>query len=35
LPQDAAERGRQMRFLSGRGFSAEAVRRVLKAGDAD
>jgi len=35
LPQDAAERGRQMRFLAGRGFSAEAVRAVLKAGDAD
>lgn len=35
LPQTAAERGRQMRFLAGRGFSAEAVHRVLKAGDAD
>lgn len=35
LPQSAAERGRQMRFLAGRGFSAEAVRQVLKAGDAD
>ena len=35
LPQDAAERGRQMRFLAGRGFSAEVVREVLKAGDAD
>jgi regulatory protein len=35
LPQTAAERGRQMRFLAGRGFSAEAVRQVLKAGDAD
>jgi regulatory protein len=35
LPQDAAERGRQMRFLAGRGFSAEAVRQVLKAGDSD
>jgi regulatory protein len=35
LPQDAAERGRQMRFLAGRGFSAETVRQVLKAGDAD
>jgi regulatory protein len=34
-PQNAAERGRQMRFLAGRGFSAEAVRQVLKAGDAD
>lgn len=35
LPQNATERGRQMRFLAGRGFSAEAVRQVLKAGDAD
>jgi len=35
LPQDAAERGRQMRFLAGRGFSAAAVREVLKAGDTD
>jgi len=35
LPQSAAERGRQMRFLAGRGFSAETVRQVLKAGDAD
>jgi len=35
LPQTAAERGRQMRFLAGRGFSAEAVRQVLKTGDAD
>jgi regulatory protein len=35
LPQTAAERGRQMRFLAGRGFSSEAVRTVLKAGDAD
>ena len=35
LPQSPAERGRQMRFLAARGFSAEAVRLVLKAGDAD
>jgi regulatory protein len=35
LPKDAAERGRQMRFLAGRGFSAEAVRQVLKTGDPD
>lgn len=35
LPEDAAERGRQMRFLAGRGFSAEAVRQVLKTGDSD
>lgn len=35
LPQNAAERGRQMRFLAGRGFSAEAVRQILKAGNLD
>lgn len=35
LPADAAERGRQMRFLAGRGFSADAVRQVLKADEAD
>ncbi len=35
LPLGAAERGRQMRFLAGRGFSAEVVRLVLKAGGAD
>lgn len=29
-PSDAAERGKQMRFLLTRGFSAEAVRRVLR-----
>ena len=35
LPEDAAGRGRQMRFLAGRGFSAEAVRQVLKSGELD
>ena len=35
LAHGAAEYGRQMRFLAGRGFSAEVVRRVLKAGDSD
>jgi regulatory protein len=29
LPADAAERLRQMRFLAGRGFSAEVIRRVV------
>lgn len=29
LPQTAAERARQMRFLQYRGFSGEAIRRVL------
>jgi regulatory protein len=27
--QDARERARQMRFLAGRGFSGEVIRRVL------
>src|SRR5450756_587186 len=35
LPQTAAERGRRESASAGRGFSAEAVRQVLKAGDAD
>ena len=30
LPATAAERARQARFLMGRGFSAEHIRRVLK-----
>jgi regulatory protein len=30
LPADLPERARQMRFLAGRGFSGEVVRRVLK-----
>jgi len=29
-PRDAAEHGRQVRFLLTRGFGAEAVRRVLR-----
>ena len=33
LPADAAARARQARFLAGRGFSADAIRRVLR--DAD
>lgn len=28
-PRDAAERSKQMRFLAGRGFPAEIVRRVV------
>lgn len=32
-PQDAAERARQMRFLAGRGFGADVIRRVLRADD--
>jgi regulatory protein len=34
-PQDAAARVRQMRFLAGRGFSPEVIRRVLRAHAAD
>lgn len=30
VPQDAAERGKQMRFLMQRGFSQNAVRAALK-----
>jgi regulatory protein len=31
LPQDAAERAAQARFLAGRGFSPEVIQRVLRA----
>ncbi|WP_066271710.1 recombination regulator RecX [Hydrogenophaga palleronii] len=31
-PRDAAERGKQMRFLLTRGFGSEVVRRVLRGG---
>ena len=34
LAGDAAERVRQMRFLAGRGFSIDVVRRVVKTGAA-
>jgi regulatory protein len=34
-PADAAERARQMRFLLGRGFESDVVRRVIGAGDDD
>lgn len=34
-PADAAERGKQMRFLLTRGFSAEVVRRVVRGASAD
>lgn len=30
---DAAERARQMRFLTARGFSSEVIRRVVRGGD--
>ena len=31
LPADAAERGKQARFLAARGFDGEVIRRVLSA----
>lgn len=34
-PKDAAERARQMRFLAGRGFPTEVVRRVVGGSDDD
>jgi regulatory protein len=34
VPADARERARQMRFLAGRGFSAEVIRSVV-AGPSD
>ena len=33
LPEDAAQRGKQARFLAARGFSGEVVRRVLNTPD--
>ncbi|MGA8010227.1 MAG: recombination regulator RecX [Thiomonas sp.] len=35
LPQDAAERARQVRFLTQRGFSSDTVRAVLRGVGAD
>ena len=35
LPADARERARQTRFLLGRGFGADVIRRVLKLGAGD
>jgi regulatory protein len=34
-PQNAAEQARQMRFLAGRGFSGDVIRRVFAAADDD
>jgi len=34
-PASAAERARQMRFLAGRGFTGDTIRRVLAAPDED
>jgi regulatory protein len=33
LPESAAERGKQMRFLQYRGFSGDAIRRVMRGAD--
>jgi regulatory protein len=33
LPQSVEERAKQMRFLQYRGFSSEAIRRVMRGGD--
>nr|WP_315488757.1 recombination regulator RecX [uncultured Rhodoferax sp.] len=34
-PVDAAERGKQMRFLASRGFGGDAIRKVVSGGDDD
>ena len=34
-PADAAERARQMRFLAGRGFEGEVIRRVVQGAEDD
>lgn len=34
-PADAPERARQMRFLAGRGFDSEVIRRIVQGGDDD
>ena len=34
-PQDALERGKQMRFLAARGFSGDVIRRVVAGADED
>jgi len=33
LPQSGEERAKQMRFLQYRGFSSDAIRRVMRGGD--
>lgn len=35
LPRDAAERGKQSRFLAARGFGGEVIRQVLAGGAAE
>jgi regulatory protein len=34
-PLDAAERGKQMRFLASRGFGSETIHKVVSGGDCD
>ena len=34
-PTDAAERGKQMRFLASRGFGGDTIHRVVSGGDED
>ncbi|RFO96539.1 recombination regulator RecX [Rhodoferax lacus] len=34
-PVDAAERGKQMRFLASRGFGGDAIHKVVSGGDED
>jgi regulatory protein len=34
-PADAAERGKQMRFLASRGFGGDTIHRVVQGGDDD
>ena len=34
-PADAAERARQMRFMAGRGFESDVIRRVVQGADDD
>lgn len=34
-PADATERARQMRFMAGRGFDGEVIRRVVQGGEED
>ena len=34
-PLDAAERGKQMRFLASRGFGGDAIHKVVSGGDED
>lgn len=34
-PEDATERGRQMRFLASRGFGGDTIHRVVSGGDDD